>query len=282
MLAGVVGLSLVAGCGSAGSVGGGNVGLNPVTAQPQAPSSPSLAVNGSFAEGKVYMDLETGDGPEVDGTGVIARGPGTAQADLQPVAVRGTRIGSELCLQLFADDASPNSEPMMIAGTIGGEASLWQPGQAREGVPLTLTIPQKDSVSPRWLEGPFPEHYRVQAQFRDNDELLRRAIIDVTLNTNVNNVKSGSFTTTVPFGPIKEESSGTAEVFRYQESDVWNIYLYTSHGGAARFCFYGPRNTAQEQVQLDDSSFVVVSTKSPDKYSIGLPSMLQNATLEAL
>ncbi len=280
ILTAVLGLGLMASAGCGSSTGGGGDSFNPAGAQTQTAPDPGFYVQGSLPQGNLFLYLEPGNAPEVDGTGVIARGPNPATADLQPVSVRGTRIGSNLCVQLFPDDAAQNVESMLLAGVIGGEGSLSQPGQSPADLPVSLSQPQKKSVSPRFLDGALPERYSVECNFKDNDDVERNTNIDMTISSVRSGTFDGTYTSTVPFGPIQQESSGTVQARRYPGSDIVNFYLYNSRGQSATFVCHAPQDATQNRVVLDNDSNVVVSSNNPNFYRFGLVRYLVFGTLE--
>jgi hypothetical protein len=241
-------------------------------------------VNGSFEQGSLSLYLENGKGSEVAGDGVILRGP-EAAPDILPVVAQGTLAGDELVLQLFDDDFGAR-EGKLLAGTVGGEGSLSQPGDTPAILPVTLSRASKVEVSPRWVQAnQLPEQYIIKFKFQDNDKVVRDCTVEVNLDDldPSGNYVNGTYTSSVPFGPINGTTTGTVLTQRINGRRAICFELFNASPSrlTGALWFVAPTDPGTRQVNLDDSSKVFISGGTTSRY--GVESYIQGqGTVESI
>jgi len=266
-------LALGTGCGSSASNGGSAaVGpFNPATAQ-TASQAAGYFVDGTSPQGSVYMYLERGAGSDVGGTGLISRGTG-GSATLQAVAAQGTQIGDNLVVLLYPEDAAPGDD-MLLAGTVGGQGSLSVRGQSAGAWSVQLSSPAKSGVSTRWLTT-IPEKYEVECRFIDNSgtDVFCTINIDIGGTNGGRGPYYGTYTSSRPFGPIEQKTSGTVEAQNFGGN--LSMVLFTDQGVAARLVFKAPENLATPRTLLDSGSSTIITSGNPNVDRFGVMQNIQ-------
>jgi len=262
----------LAGCG-ASETSFNSPSLNPAIAQTQpGAQSGSFDVMGRFEGGTFCATLTPGRLPEqVLGEGVVVRGPESAP-DIQPVSITGTRIGSELALDLAPQDPDPNSPDMFVMGTMGGDATLAEEASPPRGQRMSLSGPLNtddgyDAIisdpQPKIRVGPGIE-LAIQCLIEPGGDYIvsdkaRPVNIKLAFPGYEHNLGlTGTWTSDVPVTGIPNGvTAGKAYIDQWPDGTI-RAQILDSHSGVGYFSFPAPRSDVGAQRNLGSASYMVV------------------------
>lgn len=238
--------------------------VDPAAAQSNPPQEDLLSFLGLLDDGGSFQVFLAQEGMQVNGRGLLSRGGQDV-----PVQASGTFVDGKTSLQLFPDDAAPDTDIFSVRGDVGGQGTWFDSVTQATGQLTLQAVPEPDPQPQplgRLLDGVPYEAQRPEAfditctgDTPDGPQTYR---FRVELSRYENRFFEGTFTCDRPVGEYDghQQTSGSASAIRFSPplnargSLAMRVEPY--YGRAAFLLFTIPQDRVGASSPLDSDSVV--------------------------